>query len=756
MAKIFPSGVEPVTITLYKNVPFDNTYKHHSFISKYMKYNGGFLNENAKQENFLNMRRRLAVTDISYYFQHYIKSGAFNFEYGNGLVTSVVMELESEETTCNYMKVENAYEDTNLFYFITGITQINAVTYRLSLELDVIMTFGDEFIEGLKDKPLFTKNKHCTRVNSSGVFGCKDFANIEPEFANIKASIGESKQNLSFDLTGASTTDKTVLKGLTWLYVVVAKQFDYQDEDVTDVLVDYRLNYKHKDDTYPFTVICFPLVKQCKYNFMSGETIARTWTQSISGKLNSLISTGLYKGAKVSPYPPFTDMSNINLYYVGETLNIDVKSFIEVANWAEDGGNVGWTINSLIGNNELMFIHSTKQEVLDIFGSVANTFIMTNDYDNDFNLGSTYLLRTNTLITPKLSNGRDDNEIKVLLPPYKKYLLKSISNKGIELKPELVYADFTSYEVEEWNYKVIGTTYPYDNAYFIFSPTQNKYNSLSGIGVDSVINYSIPVGENALDYWQQTQSAEYYQGKTAQAVANGLSIIGGLALIGVGVGSAVGSSGVSGVASAKAIIGGATMMTGGIVGEWNVSKSIDAHQQDLMNRPDSFTNSGSSYVHDVAVANYNIGETYQGMIPYVLVLKCNDADKETALERYFHYGYEVNRSCYFNEEIKNNVYTNEDENGEIVVDQHLFTRTIFNYIRIEDDITNKIYSREIPLIVKQKLNSIFNNGITLWTFFGFSSLWNDTPERPLGTLRPIDYLFKEDFDNCEYYGQTNN
>lgn len=758
MSYLFPSSIQPVTITLYQKVPFDNSYKNHSFVSGAFKYNGSFINSYAEQENFLNIKYKDIPQQPNpfYRFPRTTKSGEFNFDFGNGLTTSLTLELEGDETNANYLKVEwNESGSTpptqKRYYFITSIVQINATTFRLSLELDVLMTFGSYLVNN--PKPMLTKDKHCTRVNSTGVFGCKDFANIEPEFANIKASICESKENFDLNLDNIDIITKNNLKDIHWLYVIVGKQFEY-NQQLEQLLGTNYLAYRHKGVDYPFSVVCFPLVSKCKYRFMSGSTLLHETEVDVRKQVGELVGSGLYKGAKISPYPPFTNATNVTITENQGTITFEIKAFNDLL----PSSSVGYAMEGKLGNNEMFYVHLANDiPTPQGFDTVLDKLIITDDVDNVYDLGSYQLLNTSNLNVPSLTNGRDVNEKKILLHPFRKYILKGIYDKGLELRPDIVYADKTSYEVPNFNYKTISTMYPFDNAIFTFSPTQNKYNSLCGIGNDSVINYAIPVGENALDYWQQTQSAEYYQGKTAQAVNNGLAILSGVALIGIGATLGVASSGTLSPMGAKAIVGGAGMIAGGVTGEVNIAKSIDAHQVDLMNRPDSFTNTGSSYAHDLAIASYSPNETGVGMLPYVVKMRCSDADIETALERYFHFGYQVNRSCIFNSELSNNVYLSG--NGNVVLDNHLFTRTIFNYIKLQDDVTDKIDNR-VPLIVRQKLNAVLNNGVTLWSFFGFGSVWSGTIEIDGGsaptTYNVNKYLYEENYDNCEYYGQRYN
>ena len=129
MKTAFPLHTSPVEIRLYSNIPFDNTYKHHSIISSLFKYNNVqvYLGVDAlgePKERFINRMKNSS----SYYYPRYDLSGEYNFDFTNGLIGSVVLELTPERTNANYMRVKvgditNGYE--YYYYFITGITQVN-------------------------------------------------------------------------------------------------------------------------------------------------------------------------------------------------------------------------------------------------------------------------------------------------------------------------------------------------------------------------------------------------------------------------------------------------------------------------------------------------------------------------------------------------------------------------------------------------------------------------------------------------------
>ena len=162
--KLIPTSTQPVTITLYRGVPFDNKYEEHTLLDTRFTFepypHSTVTNIGHSKEDFLNMMRQVGSRPL-YVFPRTTKTDTFNFAYGNGIVTSVVMELTQDEINANYMKVTTATSGDNYYYFITGITQKNETTYLLNLELDVFMTYSDVFLDAIADKPVMVERKHC-------------------------------------------------------------------------------------------------------------------------------------------------------------------------------------------------------------------------------------------------------------------------------------------------------------------------------------------------------------------------------------------------------------------------------------------------------------------------------------------------------------------------------------------------------------------------------------------------------------------
>lgn len=756
MAKIFPTNSVPVTLTLYRNIPFDNSYKHHSFIYNGFMYNGQYLNEDAKQEDFLNIRfKRLASQGSTHYrYTRVTKTGDFNFDYGNGLTTSLTLELSGDETLSNYLKVSYTYEGNteDIFYFITSITQVNSVTYRLALELDVIMTFGNELVGGLSGIPVFTRKKHCFRCNSNGWIGSTDFQHIDSDFVNVKANIVESKKVFLPKIAHASDDVNNTLRDIKWVYIA------YSGEDNPTSYTGIN-NYEHIKTIYGFRVLCLPLVPH--FVVKGHVTNQPEWSIDIDvyESLRKLIGNGAYKGAKISPYPPFNDVysndalfNNISISFTRNTndeithMTFDTGVGNHSAYTVTASGGTGnyWGKGFCMGNN--LFTVIGKGDVTPNKDWSLSGFITINEENDDiYSYGKPSVIEY-TAQTPSIDNTI--KEYKLLFPPFRKYTLKTIYDRGLELYPQIYYSDVfsTGESSKQWDFKTITTCYPFDYTYYTFTPTMNRFNAFNNYGLSGVNNHSMPVGENALDYFNTTQANQYYQGKTAQAVTNALTILGSSALLGVG----------AYMGNPKLVVGGAMGIASGVKGEIDVYSSINAKQEDLMNTPDTFTTGGSTFAHDLAMSEYDEGSGDVDMFPYLLTNVCGASLEKTAMEIYYNFGYEVNRCCYFNDELTTTIYSTT----KVGVDEHIFTRTLFNYVRIEDDITNKIRSASVPLIVKQKLNTILNNGITLWTFFGFQSVWGDMVEIDSGsgatTYNVNHYLFKEEKDNAEYYGAIYN
>lgn len=683
MKTAYPNLEQPVAIRLYSNIPFDNTYEHHSLISERFKYNGSYIYHGIStataKERFIDRRRN--VPSSPYYYSRYDLSGEFNFDFKNGLVGSVTLELTPEQTNANYMRVTCAGSDINdvYYYFITAINQINYNTYTLSLELDVLMTYQDEFLDGVSDTPVFTQRKHCHRYTNNGLVPhCADFKTGDSAFAGIKPSVIEDVLQLEF------SGEMAKIKDVKWLYVCV-------DPDYVDETYKKEMLYAFKNVKHPLAMICVPLNAKITFN-LTGEGLTPytpVYDQSdVSELIEDLVGSGKVHSCKVSSYPPF--------YSASITKN----------------ATNDFTINGIYYTENGMVIHSNYKTKLymDNLHTPATRFLVILN-ENAYAYSYTYcnLGLINNSAPTILSNRYKDP--KLLFAPFRKYLLSAVYSSGNEFFPELGFSDGV-FNNSYFYFETMYTSYIGDFNIFTYQRPIQDVNSnyfysdykINNIGLSTNVNYNIPCGLNALDSFNQSQAQSFYQSKVASGITSGITIAGGIASIGIGaVAGGLGfvTGGSTSIMGAGMVASGLSAIGMGTAGVTNAIKSTNAKIEDLKNTPDTINVQGGSFVSDYARNND---------LPFVVIYECTEVVKHNADDYFYNFGYEMARDCLFNTELK---YNNDLSK---IVDNNIFGRTIFNYVKLNEDITNKI-NENIPYVIKQKISQIFNNGITLWTSF---------------------------------------
>lgn len=726
MKTAFPQYKGTTEIRLYSNIPFDNTYTNHSLISRKFKYNNTDVFTGSATldacEMFIN-RKNPAITGSPYYYPRYDLTGEFNFDYANGLITAVVLELTPEQTNANYMRVKSHNNEGSeyYYYFITGITQINVDTYRLSLELDVLMTYQDEFLEGMKNVPVLTARKHSCRYNDDGYPNCTDFKNNEIAYAGVRPSITKSKYDLEFK-GGMSK-----LSGTSWLY------FAY--EPISDA--SWKSPYNFNFCSHPVCMIAQP------YNcIFSVHEVGSSTEHYFNRNINKLIGDGKVHGAKILPFPPFFDEDATvttdtgGLY--GQTRYHLESPHLQYVVWSEqtlEGTYWKYTFNS--GRTDIrMAEHGTGHvpsgsDEIDQECWVIKS-VESGKYKYKDVVMTEFSSQTPSPLSPRLTDPR------LLFEPFSKYVLASPYSNDYEFFPELIYGE-GYYSGNNFSFVSSVTAYIGDNNIITYLDNANyyKYYKELNIGMSANLNYTIPCGTNALDVFNSTQANSYYQSKIATGITSGLTIAGGVGSVALGVAGFVGGAftgGASAVMGAGLIAGGVGGIASGTASAVNNAKSVNAKIEDLKNTPDSFNVQGSNYTSDYARTETNM--------PYVIVYQCSAIVREDANDFFYNFGYAVSRECYFNIDLTNDAYYSA------VVDINLFNRDIFNYIQLNEDIANKI-NADIPQLVKQKMSAIFNKGITIWSWFGIDELWK-TGEPALNNDYWLDRWFlKCDLDNTE-------
>lgn len=727
MKTAYPQIPSTCNLRLYSNIPFDNTYKHHSFISKLFTYNNTSLTDldvsNLEvKESFINRTYRLpssqGIPPIFDKYPQFDITGDYNFNFSNGLIGTLTLELTPAQTNANYLRVKCG--DDYYYYFITNISQDNCDTYTLSLELDVLMTYQDEFLEGMKDVPVFTNRKHSHRyATNTSYLKCADYKLSDDVFNNVKPSIVKSSTPLEFK------GEMYKLKDIKWLYICVDGDFFY-NTSTTEVFKQLT-HYKFKDLEYPLCICCIPLnIEDLTIGWFDINNIYVSIVLTATKRrliFEQLIGSGKIHGCKISSYPPFID-SQMTVYQSGNNYQITIpndhiQSFGGLPLWNND-------------KSQLQF---------DSFGEDGTQatnnrcFIICNENGTPYQYEDFYLnipSQTRSVLEPR------HPEPKLYFKPFTKYVLTASYSEGNEFFPELIYSN-GYYATNKFGFETCYNFYIGDYSIFTYQTSIVDVNGrthyanykMNNIGLSSSMNYVIPSGTNALDVFNTTQANSFYQSKTASGITSGLAIVGGFATLGAGLVA----TGISAGTSTAMAVGGATAIAQGVASLTNTIKSTNAKIEDLKNTPDAVNVQGGSFVGDYS--------RYEPL-PFITIYECSDVIKKQANDYYYSYGYQVARDCYFNTELE------LDNSSDETIDNNIFGRSIFNYVQLNEDITNKI-DADIPLIIKQKISSIFNNGITLWTFFFSYELYNAT-SIPSG-LCPIDnYFMKNVYDNTEYEG----
>ncbi len=684
-------------------------------------------NEGSVIEQFLN-RRDFSKETYPYYYPRYDLTGEFNFNFVNGLLGSVVLELTAEQTNAHYLRLTCGNDV--YYYFITSITQVNADTYNLTLELDVLMTYQDEFLTGMKDVPVFTTRKHDHRYTADGLMPyCCDLKTGEDAFSNVKPNIIKGFKQLHY-----KNDEMKKLEGVMWLYVCV----DLIDIIDSDSL--YKLAYTCNGKSYPLYMIAIPInVSSITYQKSDGtKSLTFTRTQ-IDRCIRRLVGDGTVHGAKISPYAPFSILG-------GATIEKSLRSYtikcdtLWHSNESSSGNTYGYNIDGckiLVSN-----VSGIPERIGDL---VKNGAVIVAEQNYPFypleDLVASDLGVANTSKPSCISARYEDP--KTLFAPFKKYVLSSqYTSNGYEFYPELLFCEYTTNTSELLiSFNSYSTAFIGDNNFYTEITSPVRFDTFKNylyqrLGLAGSVNYQMPCGTDALDVFNSTQRQSFYNSKIASGITSGLTIAGGIASIGLGIAGIGGTLGMGTPASIGMIAGGATAITGGVASLATNIASIDAKMEDLKNTPDTINISGADFITDDNIIN-------NGGLPYIIRYECVEVIKENANEFFYNFGYQTARNCYFNTELK------VDLTQDKFIDNNLFTRSIFNYIQINEDITNKI-NANIPLIIKQKLSSIFNNGITLWSFFKFSQLWKPIEtDVPSSTYYLDRWLFKDTLDNSE-------
>lgn len=698
--KLIPTSTQPVTITLYQGIPFDNNYSEHTLLSTKFRYRPhptsatGWQNVGSDKEAFINMQQNNA-----YVYPRTIKSGTYNFAFGNGLVTSVVMELTDNEINSNYMKVTSGTD--NYYYFITGVTQKNEITYLLNLELDVFMTFGDEFLTNISGKPVMIERKHCRRVlenrRTLRPVPNKVCINQESMFNGIKPSIVKSYRNLY-----PKNLKQYDSEGEEWLYEFGQMNWAYIIYSAEDEIGAYTEN----GIAYPYRIYVLPLFN---ITFKFGN---ESWDYNGYNDYQWYLGDPKTLKIIISPFPPFDEIGNFEIRLTSVSSKRVRTYSWEVNLYDRQASQNHYTYTFSNINSGHYYDHPiqlqldivntinghTKLEILSGFGGVFEY----EDVENYF----TYTSQTEISIT----QPRDTNEFKLMISPFKEIKMSSFYGEELHIPTELLFDNpYIDSDYNKFTPITIASSNAEVNSYY--NTTNINRSLLAKRGLSNSVAYNLPTTQDAMEVFNLTARNQFETAKSNATLSNGFKMI-----------SSVGNAGI--VRSEKAVSGMITGVGSGIIGEIQNIENYNAKLEDLANTPDKYSFGGSSFAYDYAIANSSENNT---LFPFLITYTCDPTRLEMASEFLYNYGYEYNRDGYFETDI-----TLETDN--------VFERRLFNYIKIREDITSKIVGSNLPLVVAKKINEVLNAGIKLWTFHAFS----------FTTSSSVTYILRDYFQKNEY------
>jgi len=718
MSSPYITDYSSCTYTLFCNVPFDNNYTDH-FYNGGFKYNGGNI-PNLSYDDFLDLRK----SDNTNYFPSLLLNNdgnGYNFNYNNALTTSIIIEIPSNNKNfinANYIKVTSTL-GSKLYYFITGCSQLNGNTYEFQCELDVVATYELNLKNSLKDIPLNTKRKHSHRYNyeTQSLF-CPDVALNDSATNGYKPkTIKKDEINMKIKyIDGVNYAD--FLNNIKWVYIA------YTDTDLDGIEIN--------NNVYPINIICIPLVPlfKIKYKYVDGSWTEKNITPS--EYLKSIYDDTRVIASKISPYPPFSTLFSertgwdkaITFTTVTSPYGVVSHLLLEIV-----------FTDTTSQNNGRFYIGDSRFRITKL--SHSNnlfSFLLINGGECVYDYYAYNNITPTHINIPTINTLRDGSyEPKLRCSPLTSYYIKSQFSEEKQVYIECSYYSLTGdYLYPE--IKTISTPLPDDMSISTFindikSNTNTKYildeyypyNNSIAKGVNDLIssnaNYSYPLGSDAYKQWEETQASSFTGGKTAQIIGGGLVVLASLA-------STIASYGALSVPATMGIASGVSMMTTGV-------QSLINKEIDLKNTPDTIQSLGSNYLHDSLINSK--------LLPYLVTYSMNKVEEDLFLDYFYDYGYEVNRCCYWNEEILFK-YVN---GNTISLDNNLFGRTLFNYIQLSEDITNKLNDISMSIPIKKKISSILTKGIKMWTFFGLSK------NNLKGKL--YDYLFNNKYENAEYY-----
>lgn len=670
-------------IKILKNrVPLDNKYEN-PILFKNVK--NGFTNTDLLTSltplEFLS-KYDSSVNDISTYIR-------VNFRYGNTLNTRVVVNLSfltpdeaSSIYDCNYVIVrqeENAKLPYILFYFINNMSfEKGATTIVLDLELDIFTTFNKW---SLNTSEVNTTRQHVDRFKNETSFNCEEALLPDLIDGQFNANIISKNENLRQNnyeylmVYLSLNTPRTNLGDVTYDITGVNNLMIEQDK-ANKITSNNSTTFKGLN--LPYMVGFLPLnanssvILKVRNDQTTEATTSNVFYDNNEEKLiynNTKIEEKLIDNPYVlaMQYVSFTKPIVSEINFLTDTnfqlIMLD-KNFVYDYTSPHYYGQI-WPLLVYTKQDLSLAIPETQY-------SKTKDSIFENFYGLDISLN-----------TPIKKDKR--LEPKLYASPYAYFVLNGSSYKGMNLEP-LGVGD-TLYISENFipTPLVNGNYYSIESG--IYSNTKDNYLTIS-----PYITSEIPNVNNKYNEFLATQKNSYAQGVTMSYFNNLLGTASGITstIIGASTGNPIGV--------ASGVITTAQSVTNLLTKPFEVASKM----KDLKQTPSKLTSSNYDVYSVVGIADLNIKFNYITML---------ESEQNKVYEYFYRNGYQVERIT--EPRLTNNeVYINTSSYEKL---PSLFNRRIFNYIKLNQDITNELVSPiGLSQAIRNKFNSILNRGCRFW------------------------------------------
>ena len=672
-------------IKIIKNrVPLDSSYEN-PILFKNVKngFNGNALLTSLSPLEFLSQYDN-SVNNLDTYIK-------INFRYGSTLTTRVVVNLSfltpSEASTIydyNYCVVrqdENPKLPTMLFYFINSMSFEKGVsTITLDLELDVFTTFNKW---SLDTSEVMTARQHVDRFKNEATFNCEEALLpdiIDSQFnANIITKNEKLRNNdYTYLMVYLSlNTPRTALSNIH-CYATQGNQFDLVCTDTNYNIITTNNSTFYNGYNLPYIVGFLPLDSASSINLIVDDWLNEQGSEKVKVNYAYNNNTFKYKDKHISellidsPYVLATQVVSFTKPFI-ESINFETSTTNEAV-ILDNSGKRNFGVDKYYRIVPLIIFKKTdiKTIIKDASYIKNKNEIFENFYGLDISLN-----------TPLLKDKR--LEPKLYASPYAYFVLNGASYKGMSLEPLGVGNTLEIIETFVPTPLVNGNYYTINSG--IYSNTKANYMTIS-----PYLTSEIPSVKSAYQEFLATQKNSYAQGVTMSYFNNAIGLGSGLlsTAISLNTGNPIGTA--SGVISS---IQSATNL---------IAKpfQVQSKMKDLKQTPSKITSSNYDVYSVVGITDLSMRFNYITML---------DTEQNKVFDFFFRFGYQVERATA--PQITSNDITINTNN--YTSHPALFNRRIFNYIKLDQDITNELKCPTgLSQAIRNKFNSILNRGCRLW------------------------------------------